>query len=84
MARRSDFQCDVESVAYDFQTRTGTLRMAADNCCDMGGCIAFFVRVDPAVSRIETFSGSSPDTIYARTRGHWNAVDHKASHRLSP
>jgi hypothetical protein len=71
MAHRSDFQCDVKSVAYDFQTRTGTLRMAADHCCDMAGCIAFFVRVDPAVSRIDTFSGSNPDTIYARTNGHW-------------
>lgn len=62
------FWCDVQSVAYDFERKLGTLRMAPYHCCNMSSCISFFSRIDPAVKRIETFSGGVPDTIYARSR----------------
>jgi hypothetical protein len=70
------FMCEVRSIAYDFDRRLGRLYMAEGNCCDMSGCIGFFVGVDPAVRHIETFAGDMPDTVYVRDG------DLPAGHRL--
>ncbi|MGH8432866.1 MAG: hypothetical protein ACREUF_20960 [Solimonas sp.] len=74
VTQRDDFQCSVKSMGYDFETRVGTLNMAEHECCDMSGCIAFFTRIDPDVVRINTFSGSKPDTAYLRSGGQWQAM----------
>lgn len=74
MAQRSDLQCDVEKIAYDFERRVGTLHMAPDNCCDMAGCLEFFQKIDKDVKRIETYSGSKPDTLYMLSGNAWNAI----------
>jgi len=68
-----NFWCDVRSVSYDFRKKTGTLGMAPYHCCNMSACIAFFCRIDPAVKRIDTFSGKVPDTIYCRSGKEWKA-----------
>jgi hypothetical protein len=70
---RTDLQCDVVRLAYDFATNVGALQMPPDNCCDMSGCIALFERIDADVTRIETMAGSKPDTIYRRTSEGWRA-----------
>lgn len=70
-----ELQCFVEGVAYNFVQRCGIVHISDSGCTDMGGCIAFFVRIDPAVRRIETFSDSKPDTIYQRGGdGQWVAL----------
>ena len=74
MTQRSDFMCDVHSIAYDFERRNGTLRMAPDNCCDMDGCLAFFKKIDKNVKLIETFAGTTPDTIYKLSGKQWHAI----------
>lgn len=66
MPSRSDLQCDVKSMSYDFETQTGTLHMAEGDNCDMTGCTALFERVDPQVKNIRTFSGAAEDTSYRR------------------
>ena len=71
---RSDLQCDVRSLTYDFKTRIGTLEMPPDNCCDMLGCIHLFERIDVEVKRIDTFAGSIPDTSYKLSTKGWVAI----------
>jgi hypothetical protein len=71
----ADMQCFVESVSYDFVRRFGTVRISHSGCTDMGGCIAFFVRIDPGVKRIETLSSGKEDTAYRRNAvGQWEAI----------
>jgi hypothetical protein len=41
----------------------------------MSGCIAAFERIDGRVQRIETYSGSEPDTFYERQHGKWIAIE---------
>jgi hypothetical protein len=65
-----EMQCFVATVRYDFEHKFGTVFIEDHGCTDMGGCIAFFERIDPAVQRIQTYSSDKPDTAYRR-----NAVD---------
>lgn len=48
--------------------------MGENHCCDMSACIALFTSIDPNVSKIETFAGKIPDTIYLLTPDGWYAV----------
>lgn len=73
MKQRSDLQCKVRRVSYDFNARTGTLEMAPNNCCHMPGCIALFEGIDPKVKRIYTYAGTVPDTGYERSPDRWIA-----------
>lgn len=69
--------CDVASLTYEFNTRTGTLVMGDGDCCDMRGCIAVFQAIDPDVRQINTFSGRKRDTEYSLLRsGEWKATPH--------
>ena len=62
----TEMQCSVLSMAYNFTTRTGKLFMVEGDCCDMSACIEFFMRIDPLVLQIRTFSGGKKDTAYKR------------------
>lgn len=73
---RSDLVTFVQSLAYDFRTRTGRLTMPDGCCTAMAGCIRLFVAIDPHVVRIDTVSGHVPDTSYHRDeRRGWVAVE---------
>lgn len=75
MARATpDLDCDVSNLAYDFETKTGTLNMPPMNCCDMSACIALFEKIDPGVKRIDTFSGKNQDTSYVLQATGWKAL----------
>jgi hypothetical protein len=64
---------DVDRIAYDVRKRTGYLYTPEVCCCDMGGAIDLFMRIDSQVQRIETYSGPEPDTRYIRRNGEWIA-----------
>ncbi len=66
-------QCEVISLTYNFDDKTGILVMAEGDCCDMAGCIALFQAIDPAVKGIATVSGDKPDTMYVRSAAGWVA-----------
>jgi hypothetical protein len=67
-------QCEVESIEYDFQTRSGIVRMPWMNCTDMMGCIRLFEAIDPEVRSIQTLEAGHPDTQYIRMpSGKWQA-----------
>jgi hypothetical protein len=70
----SQMLCFVETIAYDFDNKRGQVWIANEGCTDMGGCIAFFERIDPGVTRIETYSSDRPDTKYFKNLiGKWEA-----------
>jgi len=79
---RRDLGCYAVEVRYDFVERKGALVMGWRGCCDMTGCIAFFVRIDPEVRKIETFQipGEDPsepwkvDTWYKLLAEGWRAL----------
>jgi len=66
-----------EGVDYDFRTRLGRLFMADGCCCDMGGAIDLFTRIDPRVVKIETLSGDTRDTIYEKVGSEWQARNYR-------
>ena len=74
MAQHDELQCDAQSIAYDFDRKTGLLKMVSGDCCDMSACVALFERIDPDVKRIDTFSGVAADTVYVKSGKHWNAL----------
>jgi hypothetical protein len=65
-----ELQCFVAQIRYDFAEKYGSVVIDDSGCTDMGGCIAFFKRIDPAVRFIQTYSNNRVDTAYRR-----NAVD---------
>jgi hypothetical protein len=67
--------CFVDSVSYDFATRTGTAHLGG--CCDMRGCIKLFAAIDPDVEKINTFDHGKPDTSYIRAADKWRAFDNR-------
>lgn len=73
--QRDDVMCEVSSIAYDFDKRSGKLVMAEDQCADMAGCIRLFKAIDPDVQLIKTLAGTKPDTIYKLlSTGEWAAA----------
>jgi hypothetical protein len=77
-ALSSELQCKVTGLSYNPKKRVGRLDLTAGGCCDMSACIAAFERIDKNVQRIETYSGSRPDSVYKRKFGKWivqSAVD---------
>lgn len=72
--QNSELMCRVHSMTYDFTRKTGVLRMAEGNCCDMQGCIDLFTRVAPDVQKIETYAGDVPDTFYKKNKLGWVAA----------
>jgi hypothetical protein len=63
--------CQVNDLQYNFDTRTGILRMPKGNCCHAPECIAIFERIDPNVKEIKTFAGDKPDTSYVKSSDGW-------------
>lgn len=72
-AGRQMLHTTVRRIEYDFVSFTGRLYMAANCCCDMGECIAFFKRIDPDVIFISTIAGTEGDTSYRLIDGEWHA-----------
>lgn len=70
---RSDLLCDVTSLSYDFDKRTGRLNMAPAGSCDMSGLVALFAKIDPDVQRIVTFAGDQLDSVYRRGPEGWES-----------
>ena len=70
---KSELQCSVLGVTYDFLTKRGVLIMEEGNACDMSGCIAFFQRIDPGVKAIQTMAGDVYDTSYRLVGEEWEA-----------
>lgn len=73
MPYNQQLQCDALDFCYDPDTGNGILLMAAGDCCDMAGCVAFFENIDAKVNSVDTFSGSVHDTIYSLRNGRWTA-----------
>lgn len=59
--------CNVLNLVYDFEERSGTLRVAADEWTDMEGCIELFSRIDPRVMVILVYNGSTEGIAYERS-----------------
>ena len=73
--QHDELMCGVKSLRYDFDKKIGELLMDDGSCCDMSGCVGMFLRIDPAVIRIQTVSGKTKDTTYERKRnGEWDAI----------
>lgn len=70
---KRDIGCELLSLAYNFKTRHGELRMPNDECCDMPACIAMFEAIDSRVKKIETYAGDILDTTYWRSGLGWKA-----------
>lgn len=69
--------CGVRSLEYDFDERTGILRLPGLHCCDMQGAIDLFSAIDKEVRLIKVFSGPKPDTTYKYTEDDgWLAYRH--------
>ena len=64
----------VDRLEYDFHARCGKLYMPEGNCTDMEGVIALFKGLDPAVLRVETFSGERPDMVYIKITQEWEVI----------
>jgi hypothetical protein len=71
---RSDLQCEVISLSYDFEKCLGTLQMAPFQNCDMGTCISLFERIDRRVVEVITFAGTTMDTSYKRGAEGWQVL----------
>lgn len=77
MIFRDDVQCFVQSLAYDFKERAGTIFLEDGSCTDMNGCIALFKKIDPAVTTILTIAGGRRDTAYGLIDGKWQARERR-------
>jgi hypothetical protein len=73
MPRRKDLQSIVWGLEYDFTTHVGTLHSPPHQCCDMGGCIGLFEKIDPKVKKIYTVAGNKADQLYTRRSKSWKA-----------
>ena len=70
----AELQCDVLEIRYDLRTRLGAVFIANGGCTDMSSCVDLFLRIDPYVRVIFTFSDGEPDTSYHQIeRGAWTA-----------
>lgn len=78
-----DLMCCAVSVGYDFRLRRGRLDID-DGCCDMAGCINFFLRIDPACQRIDTFNCGERDTCYRLRPQGWEAFEHVRGVGMGP
>jgi hypothetical protein len=70
-------KCSVLGISYDFALRTGDIHFPGGCCCDMQGCVAFFLSIDPEVRLIRTWSGDRRDTAYSSGlsgRRSWTAL----------
>ncbi len=71
MVGTADLQCTIVWIGYDFATRTGTLVMAPNDCCDVENCIPFFQRIDEQVQRIKIYTGDQPHRFFTMDSGKW-------------
>ena len=74
MAVRADLGCDASELTYNFETQQGTLKMAQNQSCDLGGGVKLFTSIDRNVRIIETVSGGKPDGIFKREGTEWKSV----------
>lgn len=58
--------CTPVRVEYDFSARRGKLVVAANQCCDMAGCIDVFSSIDPDATVIDVYSGGTLDVRYMK------------------
>ncbi len=74
-------QCEIISMECDFTRREAWVRLAAGECCDMAGCIAFVSAIWSGFERVYTFSGKVPDTAYFKDSEGWKALARVADDR---
>lgn len=71
----NEFQCCVHLVQYNPLLKFGSVMMLTGNCCDMGGAIRYFERIDPEVTSILSYYPSGQnDTSYHKRNGEWRAM----------
>ena len=59
---------------YDLRTRLGAAFIANGGCTNMSSCVDLFLRIDPYVRVIFTFSDGEPDKSYHQIEhGDWTA-----------
>lgn len=68
-----EFKCQVLRITYDFDAGVGRVWFPEHNCCDMGGCIGFFEKIDKGVCWIATMSGDKEDMQYVKNGEKWEA-----------
>ncbi len=69
-----ELQTEVNRIDYDFTTGVARVFMPDLCCCDMGGVVAYFTRIDPAVNEIQTFANEAPGTLYLLGDEGWRSV----------
>lgn len=71
------FVCKPLNIGYGFKQKMGRAWFADGHCCDMNGCLEFFMTMDENVAAVFTFSGTVPDTAYVKKKdGRWVAWAH--------
>ena len=65
--------CCVERVEYDFPAHTGCAFLLPYHCTDLASTVRYFQLLDPAVCRIDVFTGDVLDIVYIREAGRWIA-----------
>ena len=68
---RSDLMCEVAAITYDFDEKRGHVDIAANQSCDMGGCLALFRSIDPTVRLITVSAGGKQDGFFKLVDGEW-------------
>ena len=63
----------IQTIAYDFSTRTGDVQAAKGCYVDMKSTIDVFLAIDPRVTSIRNFAGGILDTVYQKQGEKWEA-----------
>jgi len=71
----SQLGCGIKRFEYDFATCVARLFLPDGHCTDMDGAIKLALALDDRCVRVETFTGTAPDTRYIlRSDGEWYAL----------
>ena len=79
-----ELKCEVSRIEIIPAMRLVRFWLPALNCTDMGGAIRVATRHCPAVSRIETFAGNEPDTVYMKSGDAWQAASPNPTSTTNP
>jgi hypothetical protein len=78
-ANHPELQCRLFRAVLDHATHVVTLYLDENNSTNMRGAIRFARRLDPYVTRVETFAANAPDAFYVRSENgdKWRFEDHR-------
>lgn len=76
----AELQCCLRGVVVRDETLI-ELHFPKYNCCDMRGAIKLSTRILPTATRIQTYEGNIPDTLYEKVgKSDWTAYVRRGFH----